>query len=128
MTDSGASLVFFKLFVPEMAPALAFWCDAMGFEVRDTFEDERLLEKILALPGQDGAPSLLLVNWKDGRDVTVGNGHGPIGIQVRDIEAARDHAMAAGAQEGRGLVEHPGVKLCFFFSPQGHEIELVQIG
>ena len=75
-----ARLAFFKLNVPEMAPAIAFWREAFGFEVAQTFDEAEFLEHIMTLPGQAAGPNLMLVAYKDGRDVTVGHGHGAVGF------------------------------------------------
>ena len=49
-TDHALRLAFFKLNVPEMAPALAFWQAALGFEITNTFDEPDFLEHILSLP------------------------------------------------------------------------------
>ena len=121
-------LAFFKLNVPEIVPALAFWREAFGFDVAPTYDEAEFLEKILALPGQPTGPNLMLVAYKDGRDVTVGHGHGAVGLQCSDIAAAHERALAAGAQKGSGIiVVGENIKVAVLHSPQGHEIELVQL-
>ena len=52
MATPRIHLAFFKLNVPEIVPALAFWRDAFGFDVVQTFDEPEFLETILALPGQ----------------------------------------------------------------------------
>lgn len=121
-------LAFFKLNVPEIVPALAFWREAFGFEVVQTFDEPEFLEHALALPGQAAGPNLMLLAYKDGRDVTVGHGHGAVGLQCNDIAASHERALAAGAQEGSGIITvGDGIKVAVLYSPQGHEIELVQL-
>jgi lactoylglutathione lyase len=128
MATPTLHLAFFKINVPEIVPALAFWCDAFGFEVVQTYDEAEFLEKILAPPGQQGGPNLMLVAYKDGRDVTVGHGHGAIGLQCSDIAASHERALAAGAQKGTGVMIVGGtIKVAVLHSPQGHEIELVQL-
>jgi len=121
-------LAFFKLNVTEIVPALAFWREAFGFEVVQTFDEAEFLEQLLALPGHIAGPNLMLVAYKDGRDVTVGHGHGAVGLQCGDIAASHDRALAAGAQRGTGIITvGDGIKVAVLHSPQGHEIELVQL-
>ena len=128
MTQPSLRLAFFKLNVPEIVPALAFWRDAFGFEVTQTFDEADFLEKILALPGQPNGPNLMLVAYKDGRDVTVGHGHGAIGLQCSDIAASHERALKAGARADGGIMTVAGgIKVAVLHSPQGHEIELVQL-
>ena len=125
---AGIRLAFFKLNVPESVPAVAFWREAFGFEVTQTFDEAEFYEKVMAIPGQTGGPSLMLVAYKDGRDVSVGHGHGAVGIQTSDIAAAHERALRAGAVAGTGIITVAGsIKVAVLHSPQGHEIELVQL-
>jgi lactoylglutathione lyase len=128
MTQATLRLAFFKLNVPEMIPALAFWQTAFGFEVAQTYDEADFLEKIMHLPGQESGPNLMLVAYKDARDVSVGHGHGAVGLQCSDIAASHARALAAGAIEGSGIMTvGAGIKVAVLHSPQGHEIELVQL-
>jgi predicted enzyme related to lactoylglutathione lyase len=128
MTQPTVRLAFFKLNVPEIVPALAFWREAFGFEVTQTFDEVDFLEKVLELPGQANGPNLMLVAYKDGRDVSVGHGHGAVGLQCSDIAASHDRALKAGAVKGTGVMTVTGdIQVAVLHSPQGHEIELVQL-
>jgi len=126
MDAATIRLGFFKLNVPDMAQALAFWGDAFGFSVTATFNESEFLEHILALPSQEGGPNLLLVQWKDGRDVTPGAGHGPVGLVCGDIAAAEAAAIKAGAAGLTGIFSVGPTKVAMLKSPQEHEIELIQ--
>ena len=119
-------LAFFKLNVPEMDEALKFYGDALGFSVVQTFDEPEFLEHIMALPGQEAGPNLLLVEYKDGREVGVGSGHGPVGFMTDDIDAVFERALAAGALSLLPVFEMDGVKIAMLLDPWGHEIELVQ--
>ena len=128
MTQPSLKLAFFKLNVPEIVPALAFWREAFGFDVVQTFDEADFMEKVLALPGQPNGPNLMLVAYKDGRDVTVGHGHGAVGLQCSDIAASHERALKAGARKDTGIMTVTGgIKVAVLHSPQGHEIELVQL-
>ena len=118
---------FFKLNVPEMEPALAFWREAFGFEVAMSFEEPDFAERVLALPGQELGPNMMLVEYRDRRDVTPGPGHGPVGLICDDIEASHEQALACGARVLTGVFEAAGVKVAMLRAPQGHEIELIQL-
>ena len=120
-------LGFFKLNVLQMEPALTFWRDAFGFAITATFDEPEFFEHVLALPGQDAGPSLMLVAYKDGRDARVGPGHGPVGLVCDDIHASHDRALACNAETLTGVFEAGGVRIAMLRSPQGHEIELVQL-
>ena len=126
MNAPQVTLAFFKLNVPDMEPALAFWREAFGFAVSASFDEPDFVEHMMALPGQDAGPNLLLVEYKDRRDVSVGPGHGPVGLICDDIGASHERALACGAQPLTGVFEAAGVKIALLKSPQGHEIELVE--
>jgi lactoylglutathione lyase len=120
-------LGFFKLNVPDLETALAFWRAAFGFEVTMSFDEPEFREHVLALPEQPAGPNLMLVQYKDGRAVTVGPGHGPVGLTCSDIQASHDRALACDAEKVTGVFEAGEVKIAVLKSPQGHEIELVQL-
>jgi len=127
MTTPSVRLSFFKLNTPDMARALQFYTDAFGFAVIMTFDEPDFLEHMLALPGQEQGPNLLLVTYKTGRSVLVGQGHGPVGLVTDEIDALCARATAAGATVTLPVFETDGVKVCMMLDPDGHEIELVQL-
>jgi lactoylglutathione lyase len=127
MTAPLARLGFFKLNVRDLEQATAFWREAFGFAVTGHVDEPVFLENILTLPGQDAGPNLMLVQYKDGRDVTVGQGHGAVGLICVDIQASHDRALVCDAEMVTGVFEAGGVKIAVLNSPQGHEIELIQL-
>ena len=127
MTIPPVRLGFFKLNVDLMEPALSFWQSAFGFVVTATFDEPDFMEHMLGLPGQERWPNLLLVEYRDGRDVSVGPGHGPVGLICDDIAASHERALACGASALTGLFNAAGVQIAMMKSPQGHEIELIQL-
>jgi lactoylglutathione lyase len=127
MSLPNVRLGFFKLNVPEMEPALAFWREAFGFVVTTSFDEPDFSEHILALPEQEAGPNLMLVEYKDRRNVSVGPGHGPVGLICDDIAASHERALVCGAQVMTGIFEAAGVKIALLTSPQGHEIELIEL-
>lgn len=126
MPGPSARLAFFKLNTPDMARALAFYREAFGFTVVQTFDEPEFLEHIMGLPEREAGPNLLLVAYKDGRDVSPGPGHGPVGFMTDDIDAQFDRAVAAGAQVTLPVFDMEGVRIAMLHDPDGHEIELVQ--
>jgi predicted enzyme related to lactoylglutathione lyase len=127
MTTPTARLAFFKLNVPDLEQATAFWREAFGFEVLTRFDEAEFREHVMAIPSDGPAPNLMLVQYKDGRDVTVGPGHGPVGLICDDIRASYDQAIASGAMKVSDVFEAAGIKIAVLKSPQGHEIELIQM-
>ena len=122
-----ARLGFFKLNVPDLEQATGFWREAFGFAVTGHVDEPVFLENILTLPGQDAGPNLMLVQYKDGRDVTVGPGHGAVGLICDDIQASHDRALVCNAEKVLDVFEAGGVKIAVLKSPQGHEIELIEL-
>ena len=129
MADNAIQFSFVKLQVEDMDAALAFWRGAFGFEIRGTYDEPTFFEQILSLPGEDGGLSLMLVQPKPAAALTVGTAHGPIGFRCSDIVTTLENALAAGATKTMDVTEvAPGVRVCLFVTPQGHEVELVQTG
>lgn len=127
MTIPAARLGFFKLNVPDLEQATVFWREAFGFAVTGHFDEPEFRENILTLPGQESGPNLMLVEYKDGRSVSVGPGHGPVGLICDDIQASHDRAMVCNAEKVTGVFEAGGVKIAVLKSPEGHEIELIEL-
>ena len=127
MTVPTARLAFFKLNVPDLEQATTFWRDAFGFEVLTQFDEAEFREHVMAIPSDGPAPNLMLVQYKDGRSVTVGPGHGPVGLVCTDIRASHAQAVASGAVTDGEIFEAAGIKIAVLKSPQGHEIELIQM-
>lgn len=127
MPDPVTRLSFFKLNVPAMDAALKFYADGFGFAIVQSFDEPDFIEHILALPGQEAGPNLLLVQYKDGRPVVVGAGHGPVGFMTDDIEAQFDRLVTAGASPTIPVSAMGPVKFAMLLSPDGHELELVQL-
>ncbi len=129
MPDNQIRLSFIKLNTSDMDGALTFWRSAFGFEVRGTYDEPTFFEQILSLPGEDSGLSLMLVQPKPITALTVGTAHGPVGFSCDDIVTTLESALAAGARLTMPITEvAPGVRVCLLFTPQGHEVELVQAG
>ena len=129
MADGSIRLAFIKIYVEDMEGALAFWQDAFGFELRQTYDEPTFLEHILSLPDQPDGPSLMLVKPNVDMDFSIGGGHGPIGLTCSDIVTSLKSALAAGGTKIMDVTQvAPGIRVCLLTSPQGHQIELVQAG
>lgn len=120
-----ARLVFVKLIAIDLAAMTAFYERAFGLEAVRTIEMEGLKEVVLQRPGDAAGPSLILYHYTDGRPISVGSAHGPVGLAVRDVDAAFAQALAVGASPVREPFEVPGMRVAFVNDPEGHEIELV---
>lgn len=127
MPSPSIKLNFFKLNTPDMERALAFYREGFGFAVVQSFDEAEFVEHIIELPGQQGGPSLLLVWYKDGRNVAPGPGHGPVGFMTDDIAASFARLLAAGAEAVVPVTNIGPVKFAMLRDPDGHELELVQL-
>ena len=127
MTMANARLAFVKLNVDEIDAALAFWRAAFGFEVAATFDEPDFLEHMLTLPGEEQGLSLMLVQPRPPRDVSVGPGHGPVGIVCTDMQVSFARAVEAGARVLLEPFAAGGATVAVLAAPQGHEIELVEL-
>ena len=127
MTPPAARLAFFKLNVVDLTEARSFWERAFGFALVGGYDLPEFAEDIMAIPGEEGAPQLMLVQSKPASDVSVGPGHGPVGFVCPDIAASFAHAQAEGASVLMEPTDVGGVIVAMLASPQGHQIELVQL-
>jgi catechol 2,3-dioxygenase-like lactoylglutathione lyase family enzyme len=117
-------LNFFKLVVRDAEAMTAFYRNTFGFDVRSRFELPGIIEVMLALPGE--AFTLVLYQNTDGREVTIGTGHGPVGFLTSDVDGAYAHALAHGATDERAPFDLPGMRIAFVRDPEGHQIEMIQ--
>ena len=127
MAPPAARLAFFKLNVADLNEARNFWQRAFGFAVAGSYDLPDFAEDIMAIPGEDGAPQLMLVQTKPAGDVSIGPGHGPLGLVCPDIAASFAHALDEGATALMPPTDVGGVIVAMLASPQGHQIELVQV-
>lgn len=124
MTDVTFSFGFFKINVADLDAAVRFYTAVFGFAVTDTVSLPTLEERMLTLPGSKF--TLVLLQWTDGRAITIGNGFGPAGFLTRDVDAAFAKALAHGATESRPPTDMGPMRVAFVFDPEGHEIEMIQ--
>ena len=121
------TLGFVKLIARDLPGMVAFYDRALGLTVAQTIENDDMMEKVLQKPGQQGGAQLILYHHKDGRELTLGDAHGPIGFYVRDVETAFAHAVAEGAKPYRPPFDAGAMRVAFVLDPEGHEIELISM-
>jgi lactoylglutathione lyase len=123
----SATFAFTKLIVSDLDGAVDFYARVLGLEVAQTIEMDDLAERILAKPGQQGGATLILYQHKDGRPLTLGDAHGPVGFYVRDVDATYAHALGQGAKGAREPFDAGTLRVAFILDPECHEIELVSV-
>jgi lactoylglutathione lyase len=121
-----AKLSFFKVFVRDLPSAQSFYERSLGFVQEGYFDTPDFLESVMRQPDTD--VSMMLLAYKDGRDISAAIKHGPTGFFTDDIEAAHDRLVAEGATAKGGIiVVGEGIKIALLDDPEGHEIELCQM-
>lgn len=123
----SATFAFTKVIVSDLDGAVDFYGRVLGLTVAQSIEMDDLAERIMGKPGQQGGSNLILYQHKDGRKLTLGDAHGPVGFYVRDVDATYAHALAQGAQGHREPFDAGTLRVAFILDPEGHEIELVSV-
>lgn len=123
---SVAKFSFFKLIVRDLERSRSFYERALGFVQEDYFDTPDFLESVMRQPGADFA--MMILAYKDGRDISGAVGHGPTGFFTDDVEAAHAKLVAEGALDKTGIFEVAGgIRLALLDDPDGHEIEICQM-
>ena len=118
---------FIKFVVGDLAAMRDFYERTLGLVVAQTIDLPDLIELVMRRPGEDSGFSLILYWNKDGRDVAVGTGHGPLGLFVRDVDAAYAHALAAGATDYRAPFDTGDMRAALVIDPEGRELEFISM-
>jgi lactoylglutathione lyase len=112
--------------VTELAPALHFYCDALGLHEVRRIENERgrFTLVFLAAPGDESAQVELTWNW-DTESYSGGRNFGHLAYEVDDIYAAcqrlADHGVVINRPPRDG-------RMAFVRSPELISVELLQKG
>ncbi len=118
---------FMKFVVRDLGLMRNFYERALGLSLAQTIDLPDAVELVLRRPGEETGFSLILYWNKDGRDIAVGTGHGPLGLYVRDVDAAFAHAVKEGATPHREPWDTPGMRVAFVLDPEGRELELISM-
>ena len=119
-------LAFFKLIVPDADEAARFYADVLGMDCADRIDTPRFRERMMVTPG--GSFTLVLMEWTDGRAITQGTAHGPVGFTVDDLDAVAARIEAAGGRIASGPFSLGAARILFMTTPHGHKIELIERG
>jgi lactoylglutathione lyase len=120
-------LGFVKFVVADLPRMTEFYERALGLAVTQTIDLPDIRENVLARPGDRSGFSLILYYDKAGAKVALGSSHGPLGVYVRDVEAAYAHAVANGAEPYRPPFDSGAMRIAFVRDPEGREIEFVSL-
>ncbi|GLR66991.1 hypothetical protein GCM10010909_16720 [Acidocella aquatica] len=118
---------FVKLVVRDLAAMQAFYMQVFAMVLHRVIEDDAFTEVILKWPDAGEANArLILFYHKDGRDIVVGTGYGPLGFYVPELDAMIEHALSLGAVLIQPVIELPLFRIAFVNDPEGHELELLE--
>ncbi|RYD96557.1 MAG: VOC family protein [Sphingomonadales bacterium] len=123
--ETAATFGFTKIIVSDVDRMVDFYCNVLGMTLVETVEFPTLVEKILASPGHEDGPLLVLFHEYDGPPLEIGNAWGPIGFHVADVSATYARALAAGGRGDVESFEYKDLLVSMFFDPEGHRVELI---
>ena len=112
--------------VSDIDASLAFYCDALGLEEINRYENEagRFTLVFLAAPGDSEAQVELTYNW-DPEELGGGRNFGHLAYAVEDIYATCQRLMDHGVVINRPPRDG---RMAFVRSPDGVSVELLQSG
>jgi lactoylglutathione lyase len=126
-TAPSARFGFVKFVVRDLAAMRSFYERAFGLAVAQTIDLPDITELVMRRPGEETGFSLILYWNKDGREVALGSAHGPLGLYVRDVDAAFAHAVSQGAAAHREPWDTGAMRVAFVLDPEGRELELISM-
>lgn len=124
-STTATSFAFTKIIVRDVKGAIDFYGKILGLKVVRTVTFDHLVEEMLAAPGQEAGPFLILYHEYEGAALKYGNAWGPIGFQVADVDATYAAALAAGGKPDMEPFNYEDVRVAMVFDPEGHRIELI---
>jgi lactoylglutathione lyase len=124
----GVAQSFLKIFVADLERSSAFYAAALGLTLGARMAAPMFDEVILRPPGGEPGGSLVLCRWRDERPLELGNARGPIGFSVVDVDAAYGRVLAAGGESRLAPRSLGPARLAFVVDPDGHELELLDLG
>lgn len=130
LETAGFQVIHTMLRVADLDRSLDFYCRLLGMSLIEKRDHQRNLftQAYVGYPG--GATLELVFNWTQEQPYVLGDAYGHIAIAVSGITALCDRLAAAGVTMPRPprAQRHGGDIVAFVEDPDGHRIELVQIG
>ena len=127
MTEQAnpALFTFVKLTVSDIKCMTQFFVEGFGMTHADTVDTAEFRENMMV--GKQGSATVVLFHWKDGRSIEMGNGWGPLGMITRDLDRDLQRAVEAGASQRGETIQFGPARIAFVKTPEGHEIEMMQM-
>jgi predicted enzyme related to lactoylglutathione lyase len=126
-TAPSARFGFVKFVVGDLEAMRGFYERAFGLAVSQTIDQPDFMELILRRPGEETGFSLILFWYRNGEKPALGSAHGPLGLFVRDVDAAYAHAIKEGATADREPYDTGAMRVGFVRDPEGRELELISM-
>ena len=117
-TPPSARFGFMKFVVRDLDAMRSFYERAFGLVVAQTIDLPDIMELVMRRSGEETGFSLILYWNKAGGDVSIGTGHGPLGLFVRDVDAAYAHAVSQGATPHREPWDTEAMRVAFVLDPR----------
>jgi lactoylglutathione lyase len=125
-SEPRMKLGFAKLVVHDLVAMQAFYMQTFELILHRVIEDQAFTEVILKwADAAEANARLVLFSYKDGRDLIVGNGHGPLGLYVPDVDVIIERAVSMGAMLVQPAYDLPMFRIAFLNDPEGHELEIL---
>ncbi len=122
---TSVQFAFVKLVVRDLDAMSGFYQRALDLYPARTIDTETVTEIIMRPKGEENGFCLVLYNPKDGREIKIGNAHGPVGLYVKDADAAFANAIREGASPLQKPFNIAGLRVAFVNDPEGHELEFL---
>jgi predicted enzyme related to lactoylglutathione lyase len=122
---TSVQFAFVKLVVRDLDAMSNFYQRALDLHPVRTIDTDTITEIIMRPKGEDAGFCLVLYKPKDGREIAIGNGHGPIGLYVKDTDEAFENAIHEGASPQQKPFNVTGLRVAFVNDPEGHELEFL---
>lgn len=122
---ASVQFAFVKLVVRDLAAMSNFYQRALDPYPARTIDTDTITEIIMRPKGEESGFCLVLYWPKDGREIAIGNGHGPVGLYVQNTDEAFENAIREGASPQQKPFNVAGLRVAFVSDPEGHELEFL---
>jgi predicted enzyme related to lactoylglutathione lyase len=122
---TSVQFAFVKLVVRDLDAMSGFYQRALNLYPARTIDTDTITEVIMRPKGEGAGFCLVLYKPKDGREITTGNAHGPVGLYVTDADEAFENAIREGASPLQKPFNVAGLRVAFVNDPEGHELEFL---
>lgn len=118
---------FVKLVVRDLQAMSDFYQRALDLYPTRTIETGTATEIVMRPNGVKSGFCLVLYKPANNPNITIGNGHGPVGVYVENADEAFALAIREGATPKQEPFEVPGLRVAFVEDSEGHELEFLQL-